>query len=344
MGYRYIIRYIARYITVMGFALCGLCSLLVAPIFAMETSELTQARVEVPDRSLIARQHGIERAYEKVLIKQSGNPHVMTLPVIQNNIGSLKNLENTVQSYRYDEDTLDPNRSPRLWLQVTFDPNSIQQTLRDAGQPIWGDDRLPTLIIPPASSTWEYRVSLQNAAKSRGLGVLMLIGYVDTAVDFKKLAESYDVTSILAACTDPHDPSAIVWQYWEPTQKQEWTAANTSGDAIESIMDKLMETLANRHATFSSAMLQNSVFVQVSHIIDFNDYKEVSRFLNDAPGVTDVMTRRVQPDQVLFEIRLGGELETLAEALGHDPRIAPDPIRRSMSTEKTIYYCWRPEE
>lgn len=158
---------------------------------------LFNAEVEVFDRSSQERKAGIRKAFEKVLIKVSGNRNVVFVPGI---IPEDQEIETLVEQFGYSEierieedissedDMADMSLStpeeaepePSLVLWVGFDSGAVLRRLQQVNLPVWDKTRplsLLWLVVQEESSRYlfepethlELRETLETQAAERGL-------------------------------------------------------------------------------------------------------------------------------------------------------------------------------
>ena len=118
------------------------------PVFAMRVPGLYTAEVPVPDQSEKNRDEAVQTALRMVLVKLTGDRFAGNrtdlAPLIQQ-------AENYMQEYRYRQ--ISPTQTgagvPQelsLKLSVRFNEESMNQSLRALGVPVWGSERPSTLI------------------------------------------------------------------------------------------------------------------------------------------------------------------------------------------------------
>jgi uncharacterized protein len=137
-----------------------LCLMATTSTFAIKVDTLYSAKIPVNTQSEQERLQSMPHAMEQVLIKVSGNSQILNNPAIQSRLNEGGKL---VQEFTY---TNTPNNKYPFLLELHFDNNEINQWLRDAAAPIWGQNRPlilslitqtvkghPTKILSSGSST-----------------------------------------------------------------------------------------------------------------------------------------------------------------------------------------------
>ena len=189
-------------------ALLALSVGMIAPAWASAKSNFMTADVVVADYSKSALKSALTSALSQVLMRISGNPAVMTLPQVQNQVQHINNL---VAAYSYRSEVSDQGQS-ELHLQVAFIDHAVKQLLRAAGQPIWSAARPVTLVwlqLEDTQGQWATVASdnqhvsplaaaLDQVAKSRGLALMYPMMDLDDQASLAdvKLDQGLNVTQL----------------------------------------------------------------------------------------------------------------------------------------------------
>ena len=104
---------------------------------AAVVNDLYDAKIAVDDQSQQTQTNAFRLAFKQVLIKVRGNDDLLSDQKIKN---VMTKATRFVRSYSYDvEDS-------QLYLVISFDPQRLENIIRDAGFPVW-DKRRPDSII-----------------------------------------------------------------------------------------------------------------------------------------------------------------------------------------------------
>src|SRR5579863_2753566 len=139
--------------------------------FALSRAELYQATAPAPDRSEAGLNDAFQTAMKTVLVRVTGRRSSEDDPAMA---PLIDNARRYVQQYRGAADS-------QLW--VSFDGPAIERWLTQNGQPLWGRERPPTLIllaaqtgpqsgtVITADSTSELKAAIDATAVSRGVPI-----------------------------------------------------------------------------------------------------------------------------------------------------------------------------
>ena len=106
-------------------------------INAAVIDDLYDAKIAVNDQSQRTQNSAFSLALKQVFIKVRGNNDLLADQKIKSAMG---NATRFVRSYSYDQ------QGAQLYLAISFDPQRIENIIRDAGFPVW-DKRRPESII-----------------------------------------------------------------------------------------------------------------------------------------------------------------------------------------------------
>lgn len=104
---------------------------------AVEVTQLDESLVTVDNRSTAQRNIGIKKAFDNVVLKNSGLQSALNNPLV---MAKHKNPNALMTQYGYQE------KEGQLYLKVNFDNRQIVNLLRQANLPVWGKQRPLTLV------------------------------------------------------------------------------------------------------------------------------------------------------------------------------------------------------
>ncbi len=310
---------------------------------------LNQAHIVVADRSKKALNSALLQAYAEVMVKQSGNPKVMTVPQLQN---SLSKIHDYVQHYRYSND------QDNLLLEVTFDNHGLHALLAKAGQAVWLEKQRPlTLVIINNLSTQNIAnrmlaKPLHETAERYGLRILLAAMDLSDQADIEKLtpqalthlSQRYGVHNILCGTITENTAQAvqIQWQWWQNWFKQQWPTSDSHlASAIDAGMQQFLEILANQYATFTSQAMQSHILLRISHITNLGDYTNVLSALQHLPAVSHVKVDKMNPNEVLLSVSVAGGTPALIQMLKDNRHFILYRNDKANTSMVELHYGWQ---
>ncbi len=327
--------------------------------FAVPVQDLYVAEVLVATQGDAALQEGARAGLRQVLVRVSGSIDVERDESIRR---ALRNPGRYYYQYGYDatDRTLmvAGEVRPAHLLRVSFEPAAVARLLREAGFPVWGSNRPGMLVWIAVNDEQGRRLlsdidehplmsRLQSEARSRGLPLLFpLLDLEDTSrvsaaevwglftarIDVASLRYNPDVVLAGRIQVLPGGAAGARWVYriedrWQSVEMSD----DGSGGVIEQIVDRLADELASRYAVGSS---QGEILVSVEAVDGVDDYAALSRYLESLTPVVDTFVMEVRDDEILFRLRIEGNVEQLQETIGLDDRLL------LMTEGRPLTYRW----
>ncbi|MCP5326720.1 MAG: DUF2066 domain-containing protein [Oceanospirillaceae bacterium] len=347
----------------LGFALLGL----VAPVYAQKVDGLYEARLLVPDQSAAARSDAAQQGLQQVLVKVSGqratlqNPRVLT---------ALAKADVYVSQFGYatlgrDEWTPEISSSTR-WLNLSFEPTAISRILKEAGIPLWGENR-PTVLVWLASDMGQGRrvvfsnqsqdpalTALKNSAQERGVPLLFPIMDLDDqqALPLENLWGLF--SDVISKGSERYSPDAILAGRIYPTADKRFSGhwklifqgqeqvvsfeALPLSDAMAMATDLAAGTLAASFSIKSGAGASSGAVLEVAGVNSLENYGRFTRYLDGLAIVKRYEVRRVDQDRITVYVQLAAGTEQFAQTLKLDKKLS------FVSTDEqgTQHYTWKP--
>lgn len=320
--------------------------------FAVNVTHLSQATVNVPDRSSDALYAGLKTAFAQVLIKLSGNPQVMTLPVIQN---AKPDLQQWVQSYAYTDTnnivSTEKTEPAKLGLRVQFDREGITQLLREAGQSVWSSYRPMTLVyIDGDVDTWQTLIAKE--ARLRGLPLIFPeMDLDDQAIISEQpdeqimgLSRRYGVSSVLILHIDNQDAHSVAMnsQYFLNGETTQWAVSGANQlAAVDHLLSRLTDAMMNQLVSNDDKALQKSITLSVAGVGNIADYANVMRYLRQKEDVVDVSVKDISASGMLLALHISGNVSHFQKLLARDGRLKvvnADLVKSARQAD--LYYYW----
>lgn len=224
---------------------------------AVTKTDIYTVTLPVPDQSAEARAAAVTEAFEQVLVKMTGQRDVAARPEAQ---ALLASPGRYLAAFRYEQKTVtDPETNEsraQTLLQTRFDAQAMARAVREAGLPLWGDERPATLVWlaledgrqrvllsagladdaadEPASFGAEALSALQAAAEARGVPLILplldsqdraQVAYADVAGGFVErvlaASERYGADAVLVGrvCV-PARSGPAAGSCWKPGSRR----------------------------------------------------------------------------------------------------------------------------
>lgn len=309
---------------------------------AAPVEHLFQVEVPVADHGAGERANALPVALTDVLVRLTGEGDIAQNPAAAKLV---KNAGHFVQQYRYRREP-PPDVGPQasaLWLWVRFDARGVERAVRQAGLPLWGQERPLTLLwlavqngdqryLVASDAHDKIRRAVQRDARRRGVPVLFpLLDLEDQArVQFPDVWGGF-VNVVQGASQRYHARDLLVgrlnhnlggswtarWTMELDGDEINWVANDVSMDAaLASGINGAADRLAAKLAVQPGAGGTTQLTLTVENVQSLADYARVSKYLASlAPPVQQVGVSRVDGSKATFALELDGAPGTLDQAL-----------------------------
>ena len=304
------------------------------PVWAVEVASLYSAQVPLDQEEDDPRARAYELALADVLLRVSGSELSSDVEMVEL---LFPNPASYVVQFR-------PGADDTLW--VSFDGDAIQNTLRQAGQTVWGGDRPLTLIWlavdwgqgereiiaadDPVRSRDEARSIDRNRllrqrvldiAERRGLPIAFPL--LDT-IDLQNLSfsdiwggfddaliaasERYEADTILVGRVRPASSQRNRWSFYFGGEERTW-----NGEP-ELVISQVADLLAAEFAISGSAVLE-TVDVTIAGIESMEAFGAVQNLLAEMTVIEQFSIAEVKGDRIRFRVAAIGGADRLRRAL-----------------------------
>lgn len=331
-------------------------------VFAAHTTALYQGTLPVASQSPELRSQVAADALAQVLVKVSGNTQVLANPEIKAN---LKTANSLIEEFSY---TATPKQPKPYLLHLDFDADGINKILRDAGAPIWGQNRPLLLVwldyeipnhpaeIIGANSNSTIAMLLQENAARRGLPLIF------PAMDITDMGQAgvNDVVTMnvpkLTNATKRYASDAILvgrilqtvdgyssqWKLVMGNDQWGWNVTSKSlPDMLAAITDRIADTLSGRYATVITNAVQATLTVKITNMTQPDDFSDVINYIKHLTPVANVLLVEVQGSDLILRINLRGTRESFTQALSVGQKLTAVPLpAASDNKQRMLIYQW----
>lgn len=337
------------------------------PAQAKLIDNLYSAEVEVSSQSRQARQTAIANAFNRVLVKLTGQPEILNQQAIRQARGQVSNF---LVQYGYS------SNQGQQTLTATFDGKKLRQLLADNQLPYWGSRR-PELLawlaiegdtgrrqLIDSSNESIFIQQLRFYARQSGVPLqLPLMDLTDaqkvSATDvwgrfmqpIKAASERYYPDGVLVAkitehpqADDPEKRAELDWQIEVDDLRLSGTVFASSDDWLaEPFITDLQQQLAENYGVMANdnANLQ-TVPITVAGLADWQSVLQLEEFLTSVDSVQSVQLTQYSAQQSNFTVAVRGNGDHLLQAIQLDGRLQHKPIIPFAEPEEKerVVYRW----
>ena len=307
---------------------------------AVEVPGLYEAEVPVTGQSAAERAAASRTALEDVLVKVSGNADVARLPQLE---PLLSQAGQWVQRYQYrSAPPAADAAAPSQLLWESFDRETINQRLYDAGVSVWGVNRPATLLwlaiedggdryLVGGDNRPDVQAEVSAQARRRGLPLnLPLLDLQDQGA--LAAADVWgDFADEIFKASDRYQPDAILvgrvyavaadqwqshWTLYHRGSVDTWESSQGPQDsAIAAGIAGATAQFAKRYALELTPGNGNTVLMSVENITSLADYARVTHYLQSLDPVADVQVERIEGSEINFRVKIRGPTRGLIQTI-----------------------------
>ena len=342
------------------FCLCCAALLFGLAAHAAPIQGLYRAEVEVDDQSESAREQGLQRALQQVMVRVTGDPDIA---YTSDGRAVAEQARQLVQQFGYkrvaasrdssnaqdsDDDNETSAPATRLHLRVKFNRGAVNNALRRAGLPVWGSERPETLLwLAQAQGGAPELLSgsavgpARNVADKRGLAIRVAeAGDGATAADviagyddrLRSAARARGLSNMLVGkLRNQGGLWSAEWRLMqgEQTLKQWRDSAERRDQLVAEGLRRLANIYAQRYAVRGGS--SSEVALAVDGVGSQDAFARVSRYLADLTAVEQARPLAVTPDYVVFSVTLSGDAAVFERSLGLADMLTRDDAARDLA-------------
>jgi len=331
----------------------------VSAALAVKVTTLYQGVLPVSSQSAAERNQLASQALAQVLIKVSGNNDILNHPKVKARLDSAARL---MQEFSYATGL--PGETKPYLLQLNFDADGVNKILRDAGAPIWGQNRPLLLVwleneaprhpaeIIGADSGNRLPIWLKQATDRRGVPVIF------PAMDMEDLAQvsvndmvTMNVPKLMNAAKRYGSDAILIgrilqnpagyetqWKLIMGNDQWGWNiTGQTVPDILAAMADHVAETLAGRYATVITNTVQSNLTLKIIDVAQADDFVQVMNYIKHLTPVASVQLLQISGSDMLLRVSLRGTQESFVQALSVGQKLTP---AGSSSEQTTLIYQW----
>ncbi|MBF39542.1 DUF2066 domain-containing protein [uncultured Idiomarina sp.] len=326
---------------------------------------LYSAEVEVASQSNAHRQQAIREAFERVILKVTGQPESIEHEAVKR---ALRSVSNYLIQYGYSD-----NQGQRT-LSATFDGTKIRSLLAEHQLPYWGSRRPELLMWIAAENDDGRRIILDSFGQSvfeqqlefysrqfslpirrplMDLTDSFTISAMDVWARFmqpiKDTSKRYGTDGIFVGKITHHaeseEPWKLDWSVEVGDRRLYGQVSATSKDWLaEPLMQQLMAKLSSIYSvTASDDSVSQTMAIKVEGLNKLQHVLALESFLKSIVSVQDVTLKHYSQSLSEFDIVINGSLDHVIQSINLDGRLKVRDMGPfvSMSENQVQTYEWR---
>lgn len=320
-------------------ASCAMAMLLaivaVLPAQARVMPDLYEVVEEVPSRGATDRASAASRGLERIFVRVTGDQNIGSNPQLA---PVLKQAQKYLQVYRYGSE------DNQLYLNLTFDPQAVNELVHQLKLPLWPNNRPGTLVWLAVDTLQGGRDTLRQEDYPEFFGLLDSLALerglpLDFPVMDMNDQRNMPLGSLWAQdesaaqrAGERYRPDATLMGRLLQTSGQRWQANwllihggrsyafDASGSTMEEValrgVNEAANLLVERYALRSEGSgVASAVLVEISGIRSFADYSKATAYLQGLAQVSAANVLAVRGDRLTLSLTTSTQLESLRDVL-----------------------------
>ncbi len=318
-----------------------------ATLSAAEVTQLDESLVRVDNRSTAQRNEGIKKAFDNVVLKNSGLQSALKNPLV---MAKHNNPNALMTQYGYQE------KEGQLYLKVNFDNRRIVDLLRQANLPVWGKQRPLTLIwlvsddemdqrqIMSDGSSSQVKQDFSRQASNRGMPFLFPLMDLDDSMRISvsdvrgmfvdtiaKASRRYQADFFIMASIQSNGnsvnyalslyPKTVDAASSAPLLSMNSDAQNVNL-AISAMMAKISEYYVDQYATVDSGT-QLTTQVTFSGVNNINQLVALEHYIGQLRAIKSAQLVKMKGDTITYDFSLFSTQADLFRVMDLEPRLTP---------------------
>lgn len=339
-------------------------SLTITDANARLIDNLYSAEVEVASQSESNRQQAIDKAFERVIYKLTGQAELVRHEAIQR---AKRDVNNYLVQYGYSD-----NHGQRTLI-ATFDSRKLRTLLAEYQLPYWGSRRPQLMLWIAKENESGQRMIIDSSSESiftqqlrffaRQYSIPIQLPLMDLTDSFsisgtdvwgrflspiRTASERYSPDGMLLGRiiqrSEADKPWSLNWsvEIGDDRLSGEVTATSKAWLA-EPLIEQLMAKLAARYSvTAGDENIRNTMTVKVEQLVGLNRVLQLESFLKSIVTVRDVRLLAYSQAMSEFEIVVNGPVDQVLQAINLDGRLVSQKQDSFAATRQAdaIIYRW----
>lgn len=352
--------------TLYLFALFALFQMLSMPAKAAKVEGLYSAAVRVSTQSVRERRSASQDALAEVFIRASGKATVVQNQAIQ---ALLSRPDRFILSFGYQSLPADDEGGQQgFLLTLDFDAVQINQSLRAAGMPVWGDNRPELLLWWAVEDEQGRRLVnsdndinsvriMQRHAKRRGIPTAWpLLDLQD-----RSLVKTSDVWGFyldkMASASKRYGSQAVIigrarkaatghWfgRWFVLLNGQQYRLEGDGSDlnaVMQEAMDFAADKIAEQYAEIKTTEGGGELMIKVTDVNSLADYASLNNYLDGLSVVRQVTVKAVHQRTIWYALQLQSDVDNFEQVIRLDRRLKKrTKVDELPVDESVLEYRW----
>lgn len=345
----------------LAILLAACFSALLSPVaYGLPVDGLYNQVIPVADQSDGERRRAYREAFSRVIVKVSGERRWLDHPAVR---GALSVADNYVAEVGYR------STGAQTAINVSFDPELIDDLLVRAEIPVWGRNRPSVLVwltiqnadgrrvMLGSSSEHELQDQARAFAEERAVPVLFpILDLVDRrlvsldqswtmdADALRAAADRYGADSVLAArlLEIPGGELVGLWQFIFRDRVDVFDHVASMGESyVDFPLDRATSVLAQHFSLLPRDLEQeDEVLLRVDGIEDLDNHMILISYLESLSLVREVRLAGLRADGLDLHVKMVGDRHRLAEIISLDRDLRPEGFELGRPVSDTLHYRW----
>ena len=302
-------------------------------VSAVVVDGLFEVKMPILDESKAMRRAALDDGLAEVLIRVSGDSHILEKITIPASGGYVKRFEYLVQAAATTED------EPLKLLWVRYNATRVFDFLRQQSIPIWGDRRTQAVIwLAVRDGGQRYilknkdqsliKLKVNAALSRRGIPVIWPENDVrdQQTVYFPDIWAGF--TDPLKLASKRYSPGPVIvanmgwdghlWQGdWSLVMGDDVSKWSLRGGEYESLIAKAADLMADvmgqKFALMETSDLSQlkMLAVEIDRVKNVEDYRRIEKYLLSLSAVQSVQLSQIDAERVFFDLTLRSEVDDL---------------------------------
>ena len=351
--------------------LCLLCGLLITTetAFAVQVANLYTAEVSITSQQGSERQIATQKGLGEVVVRVSGDRTALMNGWIKQ---ALNQPDKYLKQFNFlTKKGLDTQgvEQEEQFVRLSFVPTLVNKLLREAGLPIWGENRPNLLLwlvqeknskrsILSSGDDSKLKKAIDAEVTKRGLPALFPLMDLEDKVSLSTSDAWGLFQERLESASKRYKPEAILAGKVYFTEQGVWAGrwlfifngevisfnaqSSTLKEFPVNAVNRVADHLAKYYSINTNTVEKGAVKIVIKGIHSVSAYASVAKYIKKFAAVRDVFVAGADDDRLFLELVTEGQLSKLKEAIALDDKLVPEASEIDVDGRETLVFQWHP--